>query len=793
MQPSSRHYQNGHTIRIAMLLLAICALLAGCGAGDNNQNSQTSQAVPTNQPERVFFYEREFADQPTLAARRHQTVILDLQPGSTATAQEHITRHQLEQGLYRFCMEQGESYLTGMVLEDGAGKAVIKLDRTSGCVEASLPADVYRMRMMHDASAVAGAKRVAFVRAPAPVTPLLGTDGKPLGGWWALQPDPSLDPTGQQRQGRVTMRNSSIPATQLLQPDFASQQFDGSSLFRFTDPSYPFEYFGSPGTPPGSPVRIGFTPINSSIYPVPLDFFTFPFKDMGITDLGSYRMQFGKSHSPRAGAAGSENFYAFDLRILGADVGLTFVADDTGSPPSAPATPVTVLFRFYQDGTQIGPLNEGEAALFQQCGYQGKAIVLTGAVPDLADISSSITTLNRTVASVKLGNNTSVLLNSGPKYTGALQVVKLDTPCLPGTPDTESVQVQPLANVILLSSKSCKGCRLVGADMSNRDLSGGVDLSGADLSGAKVNNSNLTGAILHKAMLKQADFGHAILNGALLDNANLESANLFNASLTNQASLQGAHLKNANLAQASLSGADFSYANFYGANDAASTGICQTDTSQCPFSKTGFTCACASAAGATMDGTKFVNAYLYGVDFSGATPLTNVDFSSAVLISSVFSGRTITKDKDSTATSSFSAAYLQGARLAGATLDAITLKDAFVDFTQGGNDLSIVLSEAHTGFAGSTSSGAVCVNPIYGSPTTVPFPTASSIICPDGSKNPDGCGNPAADGSNTRWKSSVDIGRWSTPGWYDMPPSPTFPPISPQPPVCNGLTVNANW
>jgi uncharacterized protein YjbI with pentapeptide repeats len=558
MQPSSRHYRNRQTISIVILLLAICALLAGCGAGDNNQTNQANQAAPTTQPERVFFYERDFADQPTLAARRHQTVILDLQPGSTATAQEHITRHQLEQGLYRFCMEQDESYLKGMVLEDGAGKAVTKLDRTSGCMEANLPADVYRMRIMHDASTVAAAKRVAFVRAPAPITPLLGKDGKPLGGWWALQPDPSLDPTGQQRQGRVTMRDQPLLVTKTLQPDFTSQQFDGSSLFRFTDPSYPFEYFGSPG----GPVRIGFTPINSSIYPVPLDFFTFPFKDMGITDLGSYRMQFGKSHTPRAGTAGTENFYAFDLKILGADGGLTFAADNTGSPPFAPATPVTVLFRFYQDGTQIGPLNEGEAALFQQCGYQGKAIVLTGAVPDLTDISSSITTLNRTVASVKLGNNTSVLLNSGSQYTGALQVVKLDTPCLPGTPDTESIQVQPLANVILLSSKSCKGCRLVGADMSNRDLSGGVDLSGADLSGAKLINTNLTGAVLHKAMLKEADLGHAILNGALLDNASLESANLFNASLTNQASLQGAYLKNANLAQATLNGADFSYANF---------------------------------------------------------------------------------------------------------------------------------------------------------------------------------------------------------------------------------------
>src|SRR5262249_11397498 len=153
----------------------------------------------------------------------------------------------------------------------------------------------------------------------------------------------------------------------------------------------------------------------------------------------------------------------------------------------APPAPVEVLFRFFPDGTQIGDLKEGEIALFQECNYRGKAAVFAGRIPNLVELSSPVVTLAQSAASVKLGNNTGVKLHTGPVYTGKAQIVEVDTPCLDATPiknnTTMSLEVTLLAPTILLSTRSCVGCRLVGADLSGYDLSG-VDLSDSDLTRA---------------------------------------------------------------------------------------------------------------------------------------------------------------------------------------------------------------------------------------------------------------------------------------------------------------------
>jgi hypothetical protein len=70
------------------------------------------------------------------------------------------------------------------------------------------------------------------------------TRGASLGGYWALRPDPSLDP--RRRIGRVIAPppDRSVPGTPFtaLRPllaDFAARQIDDAGLFRFADPNDP--------------------------------------------------------------------------------------------------------------------------------------------------------------------------------------------------------------------------------------------------------------------------------------------------------------------------------------------------------------------------------------------------------------------------------------------------------------------------------------------------------------------------------------------------------------------------
>jgi len=50
-------------------------------------------------------------------------------------------------------------------------------------------------------------------------------------------------------------------------------------------------------------------------------------------------------------------------------------------PPDPAPVPLTVLFRFFPDGKQLGALQEGEIAIFQECNYQGKAAVFIADTP----------------------------------------------------------------------------------------------------------------------------------------------------------------------------------------------------------------------------------------------------------------------------------------------------------------------------------------------------------------------------------------------------------------------------
>jgi uncharacterized protein YjbI with pentapeptide repeats len=761
--------------------------------------------------EPVVFYERDFAQDQALAARPHDIVVLKLE-ATRRGVRENLARYRLDAGTHTFCLDTDDGDVTGLVVEDAAGRSVLelplpvrqerghRLSRAPApvtCAETILPSDTYQLRFSHDGSRVTGASRVAFVQARPPNPSLVDHQGKPAAGWWALRPDPGLD--SARREGRVTLGPLATGVRPVI-ADFTSKRIDDSSLFDVQDLHRPRVKTTSGGLP------LDLAKLESSRYwtlgaddPARTQTFFQDITPLVVTDLGQYQVQLGVRRADLQVAS------IFLSKTTASATTVMLNYDQPRPDPARPA-PVEVLFRFFPDGTKIGELQEGEIALFQECDYRGKAAVFAGRIPNLAELSSPVVTLAASAASVKLGNNTGVILHAGPIFTGTRQIVEVDTPCLDATPiknnTTASLEVRLLAPTILLSTRSCKGCRLIGVDLSGYDLSGvdleGANLTRANLTGISLENVKLSNATLDEATgfagadhslvdlsnasLKRVNFSNALLYGAKLNGANLEGANLSHAFLNNNptakirnaASLSGAHLKNVNLSGAQLSGADFGNASFYGDNPAADLGC---DTTK------GFLNGCASAAAATMNTTNFSGAYLYGVDFQEAT-IQGVQFTNAVLVGASFADATVSADPKLGTLTHFTAAFLQGANLA-ATMNQVSLVDAFVDFTSGGNNLTLLLDGTHTAFHGWKTPGqSVCLFVSYGHPTIVPE-TNSTLTCPDGGAGPCGpaasppCGAP---GANPRWRSGVhDLTQANPPATYSECATYT---MAAQTPIC---------
>ena len=407
--------------------------------------------------------------------------------------------------------------------------------------------------------------------------------------------------------------------------DFASKQIDDTALFNFTDGTKPVVLYGGV-----VPLNVGFHPFDTSIDAIFADedaaddisYFHGLLRRLVVVDLGRYRAML-QSQTLAGNGDKPEPLY-IQSSALAKDALQLNVYGVPGK--SGPAATFQVLFRFYPDGTQIGTLNEGEVALFQQCNYQGKAAVFAVDIANFAELDSSVITLDNTAASVKLGNNTAALLYSAPVYTGARTVIKTDTPCLPSPPNTTSLLVRPLDHALELGSRDCTNCRLVGANLSGLDLSGytltGADLSNADLtctSFAGTDNENrvdltattLTGAKFGTDSSCRTDFNWTIINADSIPPAQWKFVNLNHANITGLAGkVLSSEANPLDLAGAMLSGASLQDAIL----DYA-TGL----------------------SGATLIGTKFPHASLQHVDLSNAS-LSNATLDRANLEGSNLSG-----------------------------------------------------------------------------------------------------------------------------------------------------------
>jgi uncharacterized protein YjbI with pentapeptide repeats len=163
---------------------------------------------------------------------------------------------------------------------------------------------------------------------------------------------------------------------------------------------------------------------------------------------------------------------------------------------------------------------------------------------------------------------------------------------------------------------------------------------------------------------------------------------------------------------------------------------------------------CATAARAVINNATFAGAFLFGVDFSNVTAL-GASFPNAVLVGANFTGARLMGDEVKARRVNLSSAYLQGANLSDAeTTHDILLDNAFVDFVPNGNVLTVVLDSRHTNFPGywHTPGTPVCAEMPYDMSSGVPS-TDASVICPNGRKYPQGCGEARVDASNTNWAS----------------------------------------
>ncbi len=338
-------------------------------------------------------------------------------------------------------------------------------------------------------------------------------------------------------------------------------------------------------------------------------------------------------------------------------------------------------------------------------------------------------------------------------------------------------------NRATLTDTAFQGAHLQGSHFDNATLTGAffqkaqlqeshfdstsavnAAFDGADLTGATLTGADLTQASLSRTTLTQTSFRNAKLYGAKLIDSNLQSANLSGAFLTNlpgknisAATLTGAYLFNASFYQAQLSGADFTNASFYGGTPAGQ--------GQCAVDDQGWTQNCATAAYATMNNTQFGGAYLFGVDFTHAT-VQGVQFGNAVLIGANFTAANLSADPTIGTNSGFSGSFLQGANLASANLNFISLANAFMDFTAGGNIVDMLLDGSHTVFPKywNAPGGSVCAEPYYSKPTTVPTQNGT-VVCPDGNSHAGGCGPTTS--ANLNWKSAIDISQARPPASYE--------------------------
>ncbi|MBV8070413.1 MAG: pentapeptide repeat-containing protein [Acidobacteriaceae bacterium] len=470
----------------------------------------------------------DFAKKPWLRAHTGQTVFLD---GESDDPAETAIPYELEAGKHEFCLQGGDAYFAGLVLRDHAGNIIFTMPGHQRCFTVTVGKGIYTLHIRHSSEGFPNPKRFGRVQLDFPSAPLVDANGNPAGGYWAIVPNSLL------YKGRLTAQQP--PRILGDPPSFytnamplvadGSSVFDEYSLFSFP-PGKNHPLLLAPGffvdqlTNTTSASEAG--TVIAGDYTCPADteppefpyhlcdvFSGFDFSSI-VKDLGHYQFSFtGFSLQPTPFS---------NLTLL------------ENSDSNAPSTTMSVLFRFYPDGTQIGNLNEGEAALYEGCNYQGKGVVISDDGLDPLSYTSDATTLTNSLVSVRIGNNTAVQLILAVGTGTSVVTLYNDAACLSDPVDEANWVLRLDENLAAGASvepnEPCPNCRLVGADLSAFTLANadwqGADMSGATISGTQfTNGTNLTGAKFIGATVNDASFQGATLTGTDFTGAKLTCVN----------------------------------------------------------------------------------------------------------------------------------------------------------------------------------------------------------------------------------------------------------------------------
>lgn len=564
-------------------VIAICTGLIGFTSGGCDGGSDDPGVHTSGRP---WVKEQEFRDDPLLHATPDQTVILDLPPAPTravSTVQRktfpYLVR-DVDQGSFSFCIPTGASELNVIELESDSGSTVFRSERGGACPPIELRSGRYHLHLDYDTASVAPGGTTAFFYRPEQPRVLDSAEASapswnfftfkaPDGNYVGLA-NPESNP------GAVAAIYEAVaPQTIFLTGNLGIMGSstctpDTPSIAPFADtPVAGLAWFPSKEAATLIPdsellsIDIGASATdvtNACTAASDHNDFGGCVITPSIQDLGSYRINLFNEDRCITGVTGwpiyLDAFNVVRLQPNTQNSATEFTVDYTGTLCSGGTCSSADL-----------DLQQGEVAVFAECGFKGPAIVFAADVPDFSVYNDAPTDptagfvygiKDNTAASIMIGPGTFVELwtHTGGASGNTLYGVPQNTDCLSGTPVDGQVSQMKIvsATTYIADTGGCVNCNLTGVDLSGENYA-------------------------------SLNFTNAIFSGANLSDTKFTSAKLANASLAGTGiQLSGTDFTDAGLACADFSGLDLTGATFGGSSQDLGTNFdCRLNLASATF------------------------------------------------------------------------------------------------------------------------------------------------------------------------------------------------------------------